>query len=59
MYDKVKYRLMPYAEHKYKGINYVWRVVASGSICMGMTALLTYPFDLIHTRVSSDLTKKG
>ena len=26
---------------------------------MGITAMLTYPFDLINTRLSSDMTKSG
>jgi hypothetical protein len=59
MYDKIKNRLMPYEAHKYNGINYFWRAALSGSLCMGLTTLLAYPFDLIHTRISTDLTKKG
>ena len=26
---------------------------------MGLTTFLTYPFDLFHTRITADLTKKG
>ena len=50
---------MPYDVNKYKGFNYFWRAAISGSICMGLSALLTYPLDLIHTRTTSDLSKKG
>ena len=59
MYDKVKNRFMPYEQHKYKGFNFYWRAALSGAICMGFTTFLAYPFDLIHTRISTDLTKKG
>jgi solute carrier family 25 (adenine nucleotide translocator) protein 4/5/6/31 len=58
-YDKIKNYLMPYSAHKYTGIDFFWRAAASGTACMALTTLLTYPFDLIHTRICSDLTKRG
>jgi len=59
MYDKIKNYFMPYSPNRYSGFDYFWRLSFSASMSMGITALLTYPFDLIHTRVTSDLTKKG
>lgn len=59
LYDKIKNSFMPYDNNKYKGFDYFWRSAVSGGICMGLASLLVYPFDLIHTRVSADLTKKG
>lgn len=50
---------MPYGEHKYRGLGYYWRTAVSGILCMGLSSVLTYPLDLIHTRNTTDLTKKG
>ena len=58
-YDKIKNMMMPYDSHKYQGFNYIWRTAVAGSICMLTTGLLTYPFDLFHTRIAADLSKKG
>ena len=59
LYDKVKNSFMPYDTKKYKGFDYFWRTATAASICMGITTLLTYPLDLIHTRIACDITKKG
>lgn len=58
-YDKIKYGFMPYNDNKYKGLDYYWRVAASSTLCMALGTLFTYPLDLIHTRMSADMTKKG
>lgn len=58
-YDNIKNFFMPYDARKYKGADYYWRAAASGMLCMGTSTLITYPLDLIHTRLSTDLTKKG
>ena len=50
---------MPYDVSKYEGVDYMWRVLCSGALCAGITFGLTYPFDLIHTRTSGDMSKKG
>ena len=50
---------MPYDSHKYQGFSYYWRLALSGTLCMLLTTFLTYPFDLFHTRMATDLTKKG
>jgi hypothetical protein len=59
IYDKAKQYFMPYASQRYSGFDFLWRVSASAALCTFATTLLTYPFDLIHTRVTSDMTKKG
>ena len=43
----------------YKGLDYAWRLMASGGTIFGLTTLLTYPLDLIHTRMASDISLKG
>jgi hypothetical protein len=59
IYDKTKNAFMPYEAKKYKGFDYFWRAALSGMFCMGATALIAYPFDTIHTRITTDMTKKG
>lgn len=59
MYDKIKQMFMPFETNKYKGFDYFWRCAISASMCMGITTLLTYPFDLVHTRMTTDISKKG
>ena len=48
---------MPYDIKKYKGFDYLWRVSISSLLCMSLTALLAYPLDLIHTRITMDMSK--
>ena len=59
LYDKVKLSFMPYDTHKYRGFDYFWRSATAFSICTLFTTLIVYPFDVVHTRISSDLTHKG
>lgn len=59
MYDKIKNSFMPYDTKKYKGFDYFWRSSLAAAFCMGLTTLVTYPFDLFHTRLAIDLSKKG
>ena len=40
-------------------IGFYWRMIASSAMTIGITTALTYPLDLIHTRLSSDMTPKG
>ena len=58
LYDRIKHAYMPYDKSRYTGIDYYWRYVASAAMIMS-TAACTYPFDLIHTRLASDMSKKG
>ena len=59
LYDRIKNAYMPYDQSRYSGLEYYGRFFGSSLMTIGVTALITYPFDLIHTRISSDLTKKG
>jgi hypothetical protein len=47
---------MPLQPRKYSGFDYFWRAATASVICMGVTTIFTYPLDLIHTRISADLT---
>jgi hypothetical protein len=58
-FDKAKNWMMPYDTSKYSGFDYFWRITCSSTICMGLTLAFTYPFELIHTRTSSDMSRKG
>lgn len=59
MYDKIKNYFMPYDTRKYKGFDFMWRASMAGSFTTAVTLLLSYPFDLVHTCMTTDLTKKG
>lgn len=59
LYDKIKHSIMPNDPRKYSGIDFYWRACLSAVACMGVTTLVTYPLDLIHTRTSVDMTKKS
>ena len=59
MYDRIKHAYMPHDESKYTGLDFYWRYLASASMIMGLTCGVTYPMDLIHTRITSDMSKKG
>lgn len=59
LYDKIKNSFMPYDSHKYKGFDYFWRAASSFALITGLTTLVVYPFDLVHTRMSADITSKG
>lgn len=58
-YDKIKNYFMPYDTRKYKGFDFMWRATMAGTVGSALTLLLSYPFDLVHTRMTTDLTKKG
>ena len=59
VYDRIKHAYMPNDASRYTGIDYYWRLFASAAMTMGITAGLTYPLDLIHTRLAADMSKKG
>lgn len=59
VYDKIKNAYMPLDESRYSGIDYYWRFLASASMICSVTAAFAYPLDLIHTRITSDMSKKG
>ena len=57
LYDRIKHAYMPNDISRYTGFDYYWRIYASAAMTMGITAAVTYPLDLIHTRLASDMTK--
>lgn len=57
MFDKIKNWVMPYEPRKYKGFDYFWRTAAAASMSMALTTVVTYPLDVIHTRITCDLSK--
>lgn len=59
VYDKIKNAYMPLDQSRYSGIDYYWRFLGAASMTCSLTAAVAYPLDLIHTRISSDITKKG
>jgi len=58
LYDRIKHAYMPNDASRYTGIDFYWRYFASAAMIMGVTAALTYPLDLIHTRLANDVSKK-
>lgn len=58
LYDRIKHAYMPNDISRYTGIDFYWRIFASAAMTMGITAAITYPFDLIHTRLAADMSKK-
>ena len=57
-YDKFKNWLMPYDTSKYTGVDYFLRASISSVLCNSVMLFITYPLDLIHTRTSTDMSKK-
>ena len=58
-YDKIKNYFMPYDSRKYSGFDFFWRASASAVFTSGLTMLFTYPFDVFHTKMTADMSKKG
>ena len=50
---------MPKDQSEYTGYEFYWRMYAQMAWTMGITAALTYPFDLFQTRLSSDISPRG
>ena len=59
VYDKIKNAYMPLEQSRYSGIDFYWRFFASASMTCSITSAIAYPLDLIHTRIASDMSKKG
>lgn len=58
-YDKFKNAFLPNKPERYKGFSFLWRTSVSAILCMGLSTIITYPLDIIHTRISMDLSKAG
>ena len=51
---------MPLDASRYTpGLEYYGSVIMQSAMLIGMTTALTYPFDLINTRMATDMTPKG
>jgi hypothetical protein len=59
MYDKIKNFFMPYDYRKYSGFDLLWRQGMAGALSAGFTLLFSYPFDLAHTRITTDMSKQN
>lgn len=59
IFDRVKHAYMPLDRSRYSGIDFLWRYVSTTCILMGITAFVTYPLDLIHTRLVADMSGKN
>lgn len=59
MYDKFKNYFMPYDGSKYSTIQYFFRSVCASLCSMTLSFCFTYPFDVIHTRASADMSPNG
>lgn len=59
LFDKTKHYYMPYDVRKYKGFDFYWRSALSFIMLSTLTTMFAYPLDLIHTRMTADMTKKG
>lgn len=56
IYDRVKNSYFPLDTSRYSGFDYYWRFFGSFSTTIGISVALTYPLDLIHTRIVSDMS---
>ena len=59
VYDKIKHMYMPMSRSGYSDFSYYFRLFACAGCTMGLTAMITYPLDLINTRLASDMSKNG
>lgn len=58
-YDKFKQYFMPYEQNKYNNLQFAMRSSFSSICCLSMTLFFSYPLDLIHTRMTADMSKVG
>lgn len=59
IYDRVKNSYFPLDTSRYSGFDYCWRFFGSFSTTIALSAAFTYPFDLIHTRLVSDMSQNN
>lgn len=59
VFDRFKHYYMPLDRSRYSSSQYYFRVVASAAATSTITCMITYPLDLINTRLSCDMTKRG
>lgn len=60
IYDRIKQQYMPLDPSRYTpGLEYYARVTAQSAMLIGITTAITYPLDLIHTRMVTDMALRG
>lgn len=60
IYDRVKQVYMPLDPARYQpGFDYYARVMAQSAMLIAVTTAVTYPLDLIHARMATDMTPRG
>lgn len=59
MYDRVKRYLMPAGDRKYNGLDQFTRRLISAMFWGSFTLAVWYPFELLLTRITSDMNGKG
>ena len=58
-YDKFKKRFMPAGDSKYSGFNNLWRRVLVAFTSGTVTLMLSYPFELMYTRIAADMNGRS
>ena len=60
LYDRIKQAYMPLDSSRYTpGLEYYARIMAQSVMLISITTAFTYPLDLIHTRMATDMTPKS
>lgn len=59
LYDKFKKYFLPLGDANYQGFDQLARRMIAGGFCGLFTISVTYPFDLIRTRIAADMSAKG
>lgn len=65
LFDMIKHWLMPSDKYevscsvRLQGFAFYSRLFAAGALCSGLQLAITYPLDLVHTRMVADMSVKG
>ena len=59
IFDRMKNYYMPLDSSRYTGLSYYGRIFMASSATVSITSAMTYPYDLIYSRLGGDMTKKG
>lgn len=60
IYDRIKQTYMPMDPARYTpGMEYYARIAAQSFVLISLTTAFSYPFDLIHTRMATDMAQRG
>jgi solute carrier family 25 thiamine pyrophosphate transporter 19 len=58
-YDRFKRYFMPAGDAKYTGFDYLTRKISSSLLAGTLTIALSYPFELLFTRITADMNGVG